>query len=369
MSQSPYEPQGPEVQNNAKLFTPIRLRELDIRNRLFVSPMCQYSAIDGVPNNWHLVHLGSRAVGGAGLVMVEATAVKPIGRISAGDTGIWNQGQVRAFKGITQFIKEHGAVPGVQLAHAGRKASTAAPWKGGHPVDGKDGGWLPEAPSALPFSDQHPVPHELTVPQIDALVGDFVEAAKRSFDAGFEVVEIHMAHGYLLHEFLSPLSNHRTDDYGGSLENRMRFPLKVAMAVRAAWPKKWPVFVRLSITDWAEGGWDLYESIEFSRKLKVLGIDLIDCSSGGIVPHANIPSSPGYQVPFSSAIRGNVQIATGAVGLITEPLQADEILQEGHADVIFIGRESLRDPYFPLHAAKALGANVEWPVQYQRAKV
>jgi len=350
------------------LFTPLKMRELTFKNRIFISPMCQYSAMDGVPNNWHLVHLGSRAVGGAGLVMAEATAIKPVGRISPSDLGIWNQAQVQAFQEITHFIKEHGSVPAIQLAHAGRKASTLASWKGGTVVDGKNGGWIPEAPSAVAFSDRHLVPHELSIANIEALVLEFVDAAKRSLEAGFEVIELHMAHGYLLHEFLSPLSNHRTDEYGGVLEDRMRFPLKVAEAVRKAWPEKWPVFVRISVTDWADGGWDLPESIEFSRKLKDIGIDLIDCSSGGLVPNAKITASPGYQVPFASAIRSNVHIATGAVGLISTAQQAEEILKEGHADAILIGRESLRDPYFPLHAAKELGVDVAWPVQYDRAK-
>lgn len=333
-----------------------------------MSPMCQYSAQDGVPNNWHLVHLGSRAVGGAGLVMVEATAVKAIGRISPADLGIWNHEQMEAYKPITRFLKEHGTVSAIQLAHAGRKASTTAPWKGGHAIDGKQGGWVPEAPSAVKFSENNPLPHELTKSEIDSLVGDFVEAAKRSLEAGFEVVELHMAHGYLMHEFLSPLSNHRKDEYGGSLQNRIRLPLAVADAVRKMWPQKWPVFVRISATDWAEGGWDLAESIEFARKLKELGIDFIDCSSGGTVPYAKVPTGPGYQVPLASAIRGNVQIATGAVGLITSAQQAEEVLQEGHADAVLLGRELLRDPYFPLIAAQDLGVDLSWPVQYQRAK-
>lgn len=358
----------PVRKKTSKLFSPLRLRELQIKNRIFVSPMCQYSAMEGVPNNWHLVHLGSRAVGGAGLVMVEATAVKPVGRISPADTGIWNQKQVQAFKPITHFIKEHGAVAAIQLAHAGRKASTAPPWRGGQVIEGKHGGWIPEAPSPVPFSENHPVPHELSTHQIEYVVSDFAEATKRSLDAGFEAVEIHMAHGYLLHEFLSPLSNLRQDSYGGSFENRIRFPLKVAETVRSLWPQRWPVFVRLSITDWVEGGWDLGESIEFARKLKEVGIDLIDCSSGGCVPSAKIPASPGYQVPFASAIRSNIQMATGAVGLIADAHLAEDVLQEGHADAIFIGREFLRDPYFPLHAAKVLGEEVPWPVQYERAK-
>lgn len=368
MSQLDHPVHTPITTHATKLFASLRLRDLQIKNRIFMSPMCQYSAQDGVPNNWHLVHLGSRAVGGAGLVMVEATAVKAIGRISPGDLGIWNQEQAEAFKPITRFLKEHGAVSAIQLAHAGRKASTASPWKGGGVIDGKQGGWMPEAPSALAFSEKYVVPHEMTKTEIESVVNDFVAAAKRSLDAGFEVVELHMAHGYLMHEFLSPLSNHRQDEFGGSLENRMRFPLMVADAVRKVWPQKWPVFVRISATDWADGGWDLSESIEFVSKLKAVGIDFIDCSSGGAVPYAKVATGPGYQVSFASAIRDNVQIATGAVGMITEAQQAEEILQHGHADAILLGRELLRDPYFPLHAARALGVDIAWPVQYQRGK-
>lgn len=360
---------APLAAHTTKLFAPIRLRELNIKNRIFMSPMCQYSAMDGVPNHWHLVHLGSRAVGGAGLVMVEATAVRAVGRISPQDLGIWNDQQRDAFKPITAFLKEHGAVPGIQLAHAGRKGSIAAPWKGDMPVDGKQGGWMPEAPSAIAFSDRHVVPHELTKPEIESIVQDFVEAAKRSLEAGFEVVELHAAHGYLMHEFLSPLSNHRTDEYGGSLENRMRFPLEVAERVRKAWPAKWPVFVRISATDWVDqGGWDLQQSIAFAKQLKEVGIDLIDCSSGGTVSNVKIPAGPGYQVPFAAAIREQAQIFTGAVGIITSGSQAEKILQNGEADALFVGRELLRDPYFPLHAAKELGVDLKWPVQYERAK-
>lgn len=352
----------------SKLFTSIRLRELTVKNRIFMSPMCQYSAVDGVANNWHLVHLGSRAVGGAGLVMVEATAVRPVGRISPADLGIWNNQQRDAFRPIVDFMKDHGAVPAIQLAHAGRKASTASPWKGGQAVDGKQGGWIPEAPSPIAFSERHVTPHELTKKDIESIVHDFEEAAKRSLDAGFEVVEIHAAHGYLLHEFLSPLSNHRTDEYGGSIENRMRFPLEVAERIRKLWPAKWPVFVRISATDWVENGWDLPQSIIFTRQLKEVGIDLIDCSSGGTSMQAQIPMVPGYQVPFAVAIREQVQIYTGAVGMITTGTEAEKILQAGEADVVFLGRELLRDPYFPLHAAKELGVDLQWPLQYERAK-
>lgn len=351
-----------------KLFSSIRLRELNIKNRLFVSPMCQYSAMDGLPNNWHLVHLGSRAVGGAGLVMVEATAVRPVGRISPADLGIWNDEQTQAFIPITTFLREHGSVPAIQLAHAGRKASTAPSWKGGGPVEIKHGGWIPEGPSPLAFSHQHVIPRKLSKQDIAAIVDDFAAAAQRSLDAGFEVIEIHAAHGYLLHEFLSPLSNLREDEYGGSLENRMRFPLEVAERLRKLWPAKWPVFIRISATDWAENGWDLAQSIVFAKQLKDIGLDLIDCSSGGTLPSVQIPMNPGYQVPFAATIRDQVQIYTGAVGMITTGEQAEKVLQDGDADVIFMGREFLRDPYFALHAAHEMGVDLPWPPQYERAK-
>lgn len=351
------------------LFTPIKLRELTIRNRIFVSPMCQYSAEDGVPNNWHLVHLGSRAVGGAGLVMAEATGIRPTGRISPGDTGIWSDKHVEAFKPITQFIREQGAVAAIQLAHAGRKASMSVPWEGDHKVEVKDGGWIPDAPSPIAFADHYPTPHELTATEIDALVEDFATAAKRAHAAGFQVIELHMAHGYLLNEFLSPISNKRTDQYGGSLENRMRFPLQVAKAVRAVWPKELPLFVRISATDWAEqGGWDLEQSVVLAKELKKAGVDLIDCSTGGILNNAKIPVGLGYQVSFSDAIRKQANIPTSAVGLIVSPQQAEDILQNGQADVVSLARELLRNPYFPLHAAYELEVDIEWPKQYARAK-
>jgi 2,4-dienoyl-CoA reductase-like NADH-dependent reductase (Old Yellow Enzyme family) len=351
----------------SQLFSTLKIRDITFRNRVFVSPMCQYSSVEGMPTNWHLVHLGSRAVGGAGLVMVEATAVSPEGRISPGDSGIWSDAHADAFKPIATFMKDHGAVPAVQLAHAGRKASTAAPWRGGVPVGPEDGGWEPLAPSAIPFDVGHLVPRAMTKAEIDASVADFVAATRRSLSAGFQVVELHFAHGYLAHEFLSPLSNHRTDEYGGSLDNRMRFPLRIASAVREAWPNKYPLFVRISATDWAEGGWDLPQSIEFSRRCKEIGVDLIDCSSGALVPKVRIPLGPGYQVPFAEAIRRDAGIATGAVGMITEPAQAEQIIVEGKADVVLLARAMLADPYWPLHAAKALGANGPWPVQYERA--
>lgn len=353
----------------AVLFSEFRLRDVSFRNRIFVSPMCQYSAIDGVPNAWHMVHLGSRAVGGAGLVMVEATGVSPEGRISPYDLGLWSDAQRDAFRPIVQFIKEQGAVAAIQLAHAGRKGSTDAPWfNGGGPLAENNGGWAPLAPSALPFTAAHIVPHALTKADIDAMVQQFADATRRAYTAGFDVVEVHMAHGYLLHEFLSPLSNQRTDEYGGSLENRARLPLAVARIVREIWPAERPVFVRLSATDWVNGGWDIEQSIQLARWLKELEIDLIDCSSGGLAADAKIPAGPGFQVPFAAAIRAKAGIATGAVGLITEPAQAEQIVATGQADAVLLARELLRDPYWPLHAARRLNVDVPWPKQYLRAK-
>jgi 2,4-dienoyl-CoA reductase-like NADH-dependent reductase (Old Yellow Enzyme family) len=296
------------------LFTPLRLRELEFRNRVFVSPMCQYSSPDGMPTDWHLVHLGSRAAGGAGLVFTEATAVSREGRISPDDAGIWSDRHEAAWKPIAHFIAEQGARAGIQLAHAGRKASTAAPWFGGGAVAPDAGGWQPIAPSALPFDAGSPMPREMGTADIEAVTAQFVAAARRALGAGFEVVELHAAHGYLLHEFLSPISNKRTDEFGGSLANRMRVPLQVAKAVREAWPKNLPMFVRISATDWVEGGWDLPQSVEFSKALREIGVDLIDCSSGAMVPNARIPVGPGFQVPFAEAIRRDAGIATGAGG-------------------------------------------------------
>jgi len=354
---------------SAVLFTPLRLRELEFRNRIFVSPMCQYSAVDGVPNEWHFVHLGSRAVGGAALVMVEATAVTAEGRISPYDTGIWSDAQRDAFAPIARFIKEQGAVPAIQLAHAGRKASTDRPWLGGGPLPPEQGGWQPIAPSAVPFSPKHPVPREMTKADIDDVIAAFEAAARRALEAGFEVIELHAAHGYLLHQFLSPLANRRRDDYGGSLENRMRLTLEVARVLRAAWPARLPVFARISATDWVPGGWDLEQSIALGRALKTIGIDLIDCSSGGMVPDANVPAGPGYQVPFAQALRREAEIATAAVGLITEPFQAEQIVATAQADAVFLARELLRDPYWPLRAAGRLGADIGYfPAQYLRAR-
>lgn len=351
-----------------KLFSTFKVRSLEFRNRIFVSPMCQYSATDGVPNDWHFVHLGSRAVGGAALVIVEATGVAAEGRISPGDLGIWNEDQVRAFQRITSFVSAQGAVPGIQLAHAGRKGSMPLQWIDQRVLQATQGGWQTVAPSPIPFDEGYSTPHELSKSEIVELVRKFADAAHRALAAGFKVIEIHMAHGYLLHEFLSPLSNQRRDEFGGDLEGRMKFPLQVAQAVRTAWPADLPLFVRISATDWVEGGWDLQQSIEFSKRLREIGIDLIDCSSGGNVQGAKIPVGPGYQVPFASAIRKEAGIATAAVGLITEPEQAEDILQRGDADVIVMARAFLRDPYWPLHAAQSLSADMSWPIQYLRAK-
>ncbi len=350
------------------LFSPLTLRDLTFRNRVFVSPMCQYSSDDGLPTDWHLVHLGSRAVGGAGLVMVEASAVTPEGRISPADSGIWSATHAEAFRRITSFIRAQGAVAGIQLAHAGRKASTEVPWRGSGEVPPQRGGWQTLAPSALPFDQGYPHPREMTLVDIRAVVDSFAAAASLAHQAGFQVVEIHMAHGYLLHSFLSPLSNRRTDGYGGSLEHRTRAPLEVVRGVRASWPADLPLLVRVSATDWADGGWDLEQTVVLARRLKELGVDLVDCSSGGLVPGAKIPAGPGYQTPFAAAVRREAGIATAAVGMITDPAQAEQIIATGQADAIFMAREFLRDPYWPLHAARALDVDVGWPVQYVRAK-
>lgn len=352
------------------LFAPLTLKSVTLRNRIGVSPMCQYSATDGAPDDWHFVHLGSRAVGGAGLVIVEATAVSPAGRISPGDLGIWSDGHTGAFARIARFVKQQGAVPGIQLAHAGRKASAAAPWEGGGHLAGAAGGWPTVAPSAIAFGgslDQ--VPHALTVAEIRNVQADFAAAARRALAAGFELLELHGAHGYLAHQFLSPISNQRTDSYGGSFENRIRFLVETTRAVRAVWPDTLPLGVRLSCTEWVDGGWSIDDSVALSRVLKNEGVDLIDCSSGGGVPKATIPLGPGYQVPFAERIRREVDIATAAVGLITEPKQADDIIRAGRADLVLLARESLRDPYWPAHAARALGqaAAVPAPSQYARA--
>ena len=351
----------------SKLFEKYKLRGIEFRNRIWVSPMCQYSSENGMPTDWHLVHLGSRAVGGAGLVIMEATAVSPEGRISPSDAGIWSDAHAEAYKKITAFIKSNGAIAGIQIAHAGRKASTNEPWNGDGKVDENGGGWETVAPSAIAFNENYPQPREMNSHDIEQATNDFVAAAKRSVEAGFEVIEIHAAHGYLFHEFFSPLSNKRADEYGGNLENRMRFPLEVSRRVRDVVPENLPVFVRISATDWTDGGWDLEQSIEFCKQLKEVGIDLIDVSTGGNVPHARIPVAPNYQVPFAAEIRKAVKIATAAVGMITEPKQAEEILQKGEADAILIARESLREPYFSFRAARELGESVDVPKQYGRA--
>jgi 2,4-dienoyl-CoA reductase-like NADH-dependent reductase (Old Yellow Enzyme family) len=349
------------------LFTPFRLRDTELKNRIAVSPMCEYSAPDGHPTHWHLVHLGSRAVGGAALVFTEATAVSAVGRISPADTGIYLDSHVDSWRPIVEFIREHGAVAGIQLAHAGRKASTGIPWLGGAPISIANGGWTPVAPSAIPFNTGYTTPRELSPAEIHQVIADFVAAARRAHRAGFQIVEIHAAHGYLLQEFLSPLSNHRTDDYGGKFDNRVRALLQVGGAVREVWPQDQPIFVRISATDWKENGWDLAQSVELSRRLKAVGVDLIDVSSGGLVPGVSIPTGPGYQVGFASAIRRDAGVATGAVGMILEPAQAETILSSGQADIVLLAREMLRDPYWPRHAAQTLGVKIKPPVQYERA--
>jgi len=349
------------------LFTSLRLREIEFKNRIGVSPMCQYSAKDGHPGTWHLVHLGSRAVGGAALVMTEASAVEEVGRISPADAGIYLDAHVESWRPIVEFLEEHGAVAGLQLAHAGRKASTAAPWLGGGPLTYQQGGWTPVSSTNAPFAAGHPVPRALTHDDLDRVVADFLQATRRAVAAGFQFVEIHAAHGYLFHQFYSPLCNDRKDDYGGSFENRIRFLLRVTQAVRETLPQNLPLLVRISATDWKEGGWDLEQSIELCRRLKGLGVDLVDVSSGGIVPGIKIPAGPGYQVGFAEAIRRQAGMATAAVGMITDPVQAESIISTGQADMVFLAREMLRDPYWPRRAAAALQTEVKPPVQYERA--
>lgn len=361
--------------NEKRLFTPLTIKSLTFKNRIWLSPMCQYSGHDGYPTDWHYVHLGSRAVGGAGLVMVEATAVTPEGRISPQDLGLWSDDHIAKFKHISDFLKSQGAVTGIQIAHAGRKGSVGAPWLSASPIDA----WQTIAPSAIAFSEGYKTPREMTENDIDEVRHAFVCAAERSIKAGFQVLELHMAHGYLMHQFLSPISNTRSDRYGGCLENRMRFPLELAQAVRHVWPDELPLFVRISATDWFDAvtdlhapapsaaSWGLFESIVFSKKLKDIGVDLIDCSSGGTLPNATIPTGPGYQVPFSEIIRRESTMMTAAVGMITVPLQAETILLEKQADAIFIGREFLRNPYWPIDAARALGVESQRPKQYGRA--
>jgi len=351
----------------ASLFTPLKLRSVTLRNRIAVSPMCQYSSEDGFATDWHLVHLGSRAVGGAGLVIMEATAVEPRGRISPGDVGIWKDRHIEPLARIAKFLRANGAAPGIQLAHAGRKASTATPWSGGGILTECAGGWQTVAPSPIPFQPGAPSPHEISAAEIAAIVGSFRAAALRAREAGFEVAEIHAAHGYLIHQFLSPLSNHRTDEYGGAFENRVRFAIEVIRAVRSAWPESLPLLLRISATDWVEGGWDLDQSVELARRARELGVDLIDCSSGGASPEQKIALGPGYQVPFAERIRREAGVPTGAVGLITTAEQAAEIVRCGQADLVLLARQFLRDPYFPLHAARELEEPTDPPMQYLRA--
>jgi 2,4-dienoyl-CoA reductase-like NADH-dependent reductase (Old Yellow Enzyme family) len=382
------------------LFSPLKLRSLTLPNRVVVSPMCQYSAEEGFANDWHLVHLGSRAIGGAGTVMVEATAVEARGRISPADLGIWTDQHIEPLVRIARFLKQHGSVPAIQLAHAGRKAATSEPWLGGRPLleaepkgaaarhqsgeklANRLGGaldsapvlgellkksWQPVAPSPIPFDQGYAVPTELTTADIQQITNAFVAAAGRAHEAGFEIIELHAAHGYLLNQFLSPLSNHRTDEYGGSFENRIRFPLEVIRAVRAVWPECFPLFLRVSSTDWAPGGWTIDDSVRFAKLVQPLGVELIDCSSGGLVPRVQIPVAAGYQVGFADQIHRESGILTGAVGMISDPAQAEAVLQADSAALIIIAREFLREPYWPIKAAKALGVDPVIPVQYQRA--
>jgi len=352
------------------LFTPLRLRGVETRNRVWVAPMCQYSADnqDGIPTDWHLVHLGSRAVGGAGLVMTEATSVTDDGRITPWDLGIYNDAQVAAFQPITRFIEAHGAVPAIQLAHAGRKASTNRPWMGGKPVAPADGGWDVRGPSAIAYNEGYPEPSAYSTEEVHGIIAAFAEGAQRAVRAGFRVIEIHSAHGYLLHQFLSPHTNLRDDEFGGSFAGRTKLTVEVAKAVRAVIPATMPLLVRISTSEYVEGGWGVEESVALATLLKDAGVDMIDCSSGGNLPHQALTVYPGYQVGFAREIRERAGIATGAVGLIVEPNHAEAVVAGQDADVVLLGREELRDPYWPMHAAKALGADHEWPVQYARAK-
>jgi 2,4-dienoyl-CoA reductase-like NADH-dependent reductase (Old Yellow Enzyme family) len=354
--------------NDSHLFSPLSIRSVTLRNSIGVSPMCQYSATDGLANDWHYVHLGSRAVGGAGLVMVEATAVAPEGRITPGCMGLWSDKHIEPLARIAKFVKEQGAVPGIQIAHAGRKASADLPWRGGAHFSLAQGGWETLAPSAIAFGDNLPnVPRAMTEADIARVQNDFVATAKRALAAGFQWLELHAAHGYLFNEFLSPLANHRTDKYGGSFENRTRLLLDTAHAVRKVWPDNLPLAVRISAIDWMPEGWQIEDSIALAKLLKVEGVDLVDCSSGGIVPNAKIEVKPGYQVPFAEKVRHGAQIKTAAVGFITEPKQADDIIRSGKADLVLLARQMLVDPYWPAHAAKALGQKITPPNQYLRA--
>ena len=357
-----------KIKTMALLFEPLKIRSIKLKNRITVSPMCEYSSIDGFANDWHLVHLGSRAVGGAALIFTEATAVSPEGRITADDLGIWMDDHIAFLKRITEFLCAHGAIPGIQLAHAGRKASHLNPWKGGRTLEKSEGAWQTFAPSAVPFKEGEPLPKEMSKDDISKVIYDFEQAATRALKAGFKVIEIHAAHGYLINEFLSPVSNKRTDEYGGSFENRVRILVELVEAIRKIITNELPLFVRISASDWVEGGWDIEDSIKLSKVLKDKSVDLIDCSSGGNSPHQAIPLKPMYQVPFSEAIKKGTGILTGAVGLITAANEAEQILKEEKADLIILARQFLRDPYFPLHTAKELETDINWPVQYERAK-
>jgi 2,4-dienoyl-CoA reductase-like NADH-dependent reductase (Old Yellow Enzyme family) len=352
----------------SKLFSSLTIRNITLKNRIVMSPMCQYSSVDGFSNDWHMVHLGSRAAGGTGLIFTEATAVSPEGRITPGDLGLWKDEHIPGLSRIVSFIHQHGAIVGIQIAHAGRKASCAVPWDNGKQLGEDQGGWTTLGPSSIPLIDGDRAPESLDEKGIRKVISDFKEAARRARIAGFNIVEIHSAHGYLLHEFLSPMSNRRTDKYGGSFENRTRLLCEVIEGVKSEWPAENPLFVRISATDWAEGGWTLEESVKLASILKDLRVDLIDCSSGGNVYGAKVPSTPGYQVPFSEAVR-KTGILTGAVGFITSASQAETILQEEKADVVLLARELLRNPYFPLYAAHEQGLDITWPVQYLRAKL
>jgi 2,4-dienoyl-CoA reductase-like NADH-dependent reductase (Old Yellow Enzyme family) len=350
------------------LFDPLTIRGITLRNRIGVSPMCMYSYTDGISNDWQVVHLGARAVGGAALVMAEATAVEARGRITPDDAGIWSDAHIEPLVRVIRFIKEHGAVPGIQIAHAGRKASTTRPWDGGKPIPADDPrGWQVVGASPIPYKDGYQTPHELTMAEIKEIQAAFRAAAGRALAAGFEWLEIHSAHGYLSHSFYSPLSNHRQDEYGGSFENRIRFLVETTRAVRQVWPERLPLAVRISGSDWTDGGWAIGDSVELARCLKPEGVDLIDCSSGGNVANAQVPATPGYQIPISEAVRKGAQVMTAAVGLISSPTHAEEIVSNGRADLVLLGRELLRDPYWPIHAAQALKQPAPVPSQYLRA--
>jgi len=352
------------------LFEPLRVRGVELANRIFVSPMCQYSCNNGMATEWHLVHLGSRAVGRAAAVIAEATAVTADARISPRDLGIWSDAHIAPSKRALAFIEQQGSVPGIQLAHAGRKASTREPWKGGTPISPAEGGWTPiYAPSPIPFAEGYQTPQALKKEQIAVIVTAFVQAAQRALEAGAKLLEIHSAHGYLLHSFLSPLSNQRTDEYGGTFENRIRMLCEVVTVVRKVWPEGYPLSVRVSCTDWAEGGWTIEETVRLAKVVRELGTDFLDCSSGGTLPKAKIPVGPGYQAPFAERVRREAGISTIAVGMITDPAQADTIIRSGQADAVMLAREFLRQPYWPLLAARELGHDIQWPVQYDRAKL